>query len=202
MLLDLSLKRQFVSRKKDLYGIFRNYGIRFFIGIFFFCAVFVFSDFSIAADTVGYINIQRIIQESTLGQKVAKKFYADFDKSRILVKQEIDKLEKLKQELQAKADKKNGEWRKKKIAEIQEAYDKYESMKAWVENSLVDKNSELIKKILKNANPFVEKVARSRGYAIILKEPNSIGFLDPRVDITDEVLKSMGTAEKAGEIKK
>ena len=36
-----------------------------------------------------------------------------------------------------------------------------------------------------------KKVAKRNGYTIILKDPNAIGYLDPAVDITDEVLKEL-----------
>jgi len=37
----------------------------------------------------------------------------------------------------------------------------------------------------------LKRVAKKRKYTIILKDPKADGYLDPSVDITDEVLKGL-----------
>jgi outer membrane protein len=50
---------------------------------------------------------------------------------------------------------------------------------------------QLVAIILGKANDILKNVAKKKKYSIILKDPNSIGYLDPDVDITDLVLKEL-----------
>jgi outer membrane protein len=50
---------------------------------------------------------------------------------------------------------------------------------------------QLVSIILEKANDILKKVAKKKKYTIILKDPKTIGYLDPDVDITDLVLKEL-----------
>jgi len=45
--------------------------------------------------------------------------------------------------------------------------------------------------ILQKADDVLKKVAKRKKFTIILKDPNAIGYLDKKVDITDDVLKEL-----------
>ena len=44
---------------------------------------------------------------------------------------------------------------------------------------------------MKRADAIMRTIADQRGFTIVLTDPEAIGYVDPAVDITDEVIKAL-----------
>ena len=64
-------------------------------------------------------------------------------------------------------------------------------MVADVKEDILLEDRELVSIILQKADEILNKVAKRLNYAVILKDATAIGYLDPGVDITDEVIKEL-----------
>jgi outer membrane protein len=143
-----------------------------------------------AWDKVGYINLQRLVNESKMG-KAAK---ANIEKMRQEKQAEIDSQLKEIQDLKALIEK-NGalmgeENKAEKVEELQRMYKNYKRMVADAKEELASEDSKLVSTILEKADGVLKQVAKKEKYSIILKDPDAIGYLDPKVDITDAVIRS------------
>jgi outer membrane protein len=81
--------------------------------------------------------------------------------------------------------------KRNKIEKLRSAYKEYQRLLADAKEDILREDRELVSIILKKADGVLKKVAKKRKYTIILKDPKAIGYLDPSVDITDEVLKGL-----------
>lgn len=151
----------------------------------------VFSTTTIAADKVGYINLQRLVNESKMG-KAARN---DIQKMRQGKQAELTKRLKEINELRDLINKEGNNMdpreRKDKIEILQKAYKEYQRLVADAKEDLTREDRELVAIILQKADGVLKNVAKKNGYAIILKDPNAVGYLDPKADITDLVLKEL-----------
>jgi len=155
----------------------------------------IFAWFSIMActttyawDKVGYINLQRLVNESKMG-KLAK---SNIEKLRKEKQAEIDRQQKKIQELDA-IIKKNGDLmgalnKAEKTEELQRLYKNFKRMVADAKEELANEDGKLVATILEQADGVLKQVAKNKKYSIILKDPDAIGYLDPKVDITDAVI--------------
>jgi outer membrane protein len=151
----------------------------------------VWSGALLGADRVGFINLQRLVSESQMG-KAAR---ADIQKLR---KDKEKMLADTLKEINERKDRLSKDWdkldprdRRDKQAELKRTYEDYQRLVADAKEDLLREDREVVAIILKKADPVLKKVAKKNKYTIILKDPNAIGFLDPSVDITDEVLKML-----------
>lgn len=157
------------------------------------CVVFALTLCAVshAGDKVGFINLQRLVNESTMG-KAAR---ADIQKMRKqreeIVSNKLWQVNNLKSLLTEQGVSMDPVEKRNKIDKLRSAYKEYQRLLADAKEDILREDRELVAIILKKADGVLKKVAKKRKYTIILKDPKAIGYLDPSVDITDEVLKGL-----------
>lgn len=139
---------------------------------------------------VGYINLQRLVNESEMGKDARK----DLAKLRENKEKAVAKLQKevtdLRDEIN-KNPKMSTEERQKKAEELQKLYKEYQRLVQDAKEDIVREDRQLVQIILEKADGVLKTVAKKKGYTMILKDPNAVGYLDPSVDITDDILKEL-----------
>ena len=144
-----------------------------------------------AGDKVGFINLQRLVNESRMG-KAAR---ADIQKMRKqreeIVSNKLWEVNNLKALLSEKGVTMDPVEKRNKIEALRRVYKEYQRLLADAKEDILREDRELVAIILKKADGILKQVAKKRKYTIILKDPKAIGYLDPSVDITDEVLKGL-----------
>jgi len=164
--------------------------------IVFICISFLTCTTTYAWEKVGYINLQRLVNESSMG-KTAK---ANIEKMRQRKQTEIDSQLKDIQDLKTRIEKNGalmGEERKTaEVEKLQRKLKTYKRMVADAKEELANEDSKLVSTILEKADSVLKQVARKEKYTIILKDPDAIGYLDPKVDITDLVIQAFNKQVK------
>ena len=144
-----------------------------------------------AGDKVGFINLQRLVNESKMG-KAAR---ADIQKMRKqreeIVSNKLWEVNNLKSLLTEKGASMDPVEKRNKIEALRSAYKEYQRLLADAKEDILREDRELVAIILKKADGVLKQVAKKRKYTIIIKDPKAVGYLDPSVDITDEVLKGL-----------
>lgn len=140
---------------------------------------------------VGYINWQRLVNESNLGKLAVKEIEKLAQKRQIVINQKIKKINEIKIDLQTPVDKSKETARKDKIDELNNLIKSYNRMKADAQEEINKERKEMVAMILKKADEPLKKVAKKRKFTMVITDSKVIGYLDPSVDITDAVLKEM-----------
>ena len=144
-----------------------------------------------AADKVGYINLQRLVSESKIGQEARE----DIQKMRKAkeedLKKRLESLNQMKDELNRNWDELDPRDRRDRRAALKRAYEDYQKIVNDAKEDILREDREVVAIILQKADGVLKTVAKKNGYTIILKDPNAIGYLDPEVDITDDVIKAL-----------
>jgi outer membrane protein len=153
--------------------------------------LWVLSAVSHAEDRVGYINLQRLVNESAMG-KAAK---TDIEKMRsekeAMLKNKLKEVNDLKDFINKEGDKMDAATRRDKAKALNKANKEYQRLVDDAKEDLTNEDNEVVAIILQKADDVLKKVAKNKKFAIILKDANAIGYLDPSVDITDDVLKEL-----------
>ena len=147
---------------------------------------------SYAADgKVGYINLQKLVSGSKMGQKAKK----EIQKLRLEKQAVIDKkgrdIKKFQKFLNEEGDKMPPREKQRKLEGLQKAYKEYQRLVADAKEDITREDKQLVSIILDKADGALKKVAKKYRYTLILKDPNAIGYLDPNFDITDLVIKEL-----------
>ena len=156
-----------------------------------FVVTAIFGNVVVAADKVGYINLQRLVNESEMGQAARQEILKMRKEKEQAVAVKLQEINRLKEILNDKNKKLSTAERRDKLEALQKAYKEYQRMVADAKEDIVREDRQLVSIILNKADGVLKKVAKRKKYTIILKDPNAIRYLDPDVDITDEVLKEL-----------
>ena len=156
-------------------------------------AVFVFFPAAqgLAQDPVGFINVRRLVIESDIGKKAQAELAALHQRKQAQVAQKMNELNDMKQKL-------NDQWvsltpvaQFERTHDYQRAVRNYERLMEEVREDLEAQDRVLVQRVLAEAEEVVISVAKSRKFTVILKDPNVLGFLDPSVDITSDVIREL-----------
>ncbi len=144
-----------------------------------------------AASKVGYINVQKIVSESNIG-KIAK---TDVDKLKEEKEAELKKsaeaINDLKTALEKGKDSMSADDLRARAGKLQDMVKEHKRLVSDVKEEIQRKDRELVVMILQKADAVLKKVAKKGKYTMIIKDPNAVGYLDPEIDITDEVIKEL-----------
>ncbi|RJR49615.1 MAG: OmpH family outer membrane protein [Desulfobacteraceae bacterium] len=151
---------------------------------------------SLAQEKVGYINLQKLVSESKIGQKAKAELEALRKKKQADVTRKQQEVTKLRDLLTKGGDKMQPKERAAKQDEFQKANKEYQRMLADARQDIQKEDRELVSSILAQADPILKDVAKKNKFGIILKDPNAIGYLDPALDITDKLIKELNDKAK------
>jgi len=156
--------------------------------------IFLSLAFCSAADTaerVGYINLQRLVNESKMGKEAKEDIRKLRKEKEDLLALKLKEINKLKQDFNNAENNMTVRQKRAKLEVLKRAYKDYQRLVADSKEDIVIGDRELVAIILEKADSILKKVAKEKNFTIILKDPNAIGYLDPKVDITDDVLREL-----------
>ncbi len=146
---------------------------------------------SSAEGKVGYINLQRLVNESRMGQAARNELQKIRQEKEALVGVELRKVNALRELIDKAGDKMSPQEKREKLLALQEVNKAYQRLVADVKEDILREDRELVRIILQKAEGVLKKVAKRLNYAVILKDAAAIGYVDPAVDITDEVIREL-----------
>lgn len=150
-----------------------------------------------AADLkIGYIDLQKAIQETSAGKKAKKELEKEFNsKKEELTKREAN-IKKMQEDFEKKKSVLADEAKQAKASELQGEMMKYRDLLGQSQLNIQKKEQELTKPILDKLQEVIDKVAKEGGYTMILeKSEQSVIWAKKDIDLTDEIVKAF---EKTG----
>ncbi len=139
---------------------------------------------------VGYVDLQRALNESKAGKKAKAEFKAKVDKLEKQLRGQKEELDRIKRELERKAVVMRPAERRKLEGDFEH---KQLDLKRKFEDSQVElqrKDAELTGKILKGLQAVVQELGEKRGYDLILElGTGPVLYYKKADDLTEEVMK-------------
>lgn len=142
-------------------------------------------------DKVGFVNLQRLLDESAEGRAAGAGYQKELEQKKADLQTRFKEVERLRLLLENEGPRMTEDKRSDLIMQYDRTASEYERLFRETEDEMRRKNGELIVEVLKKADPIMREIAKERDYSMVIKEPNSLGYLNPRVDITSEILKRM-----------
>lgn len=149
---------------------------------------------ALAEFKIGFVNGQRVVQESPQAKKAKQKLEKEFEKR----DQELQQISKRLQGLQESIEK-NGVTmaesdRRAKEREFNELNRDFQRKQREFREDLNLRQNEEMAGIFERANKIIRQIAEAEKYDLIVQEAV---YFSPRIDITDKVIKALGDAAAA-----
>lgn len=144
-----------------------------------------------AADAkVGFVDMQKAVQATAAGKKAKAELEGEFEKKKKdLQKKEAD-LKKMGEDLEKKKGVLSEEALGKKQAEFQDEMMKYRDQVGKSQLEIQKKDRELTQPILDKMRKVIEKIAKDKGYSLVVENNAGILYAAKENDLTDEVTKA------------
>jgi outer membrane protein len=153
-----------------------------------------------AADKVGYINLQRLVNESEMGKSARNDILKLRGEREALLRDKLKEVNDLKDYINKEGNKMGPNEKRDQVQKFNRAYKDYQRLLTDAREDIANEDKNLVAIILQKADDALKKVAKKKNYAIIIKDPNAIGYLDPDVDITDDVLKELNKKPQSSNV--
>ncbi|MNK26216.1 Chaperone protein Skp precursor [compost metagenome] len=144
-----------------------------------------------AAETkIAFVDMQKAIQATSAGKKAKAELEAEFNKKKKeLEKKEAD-LKKMGEDLEKKKSVLSEEALGKKQAEFQEEMMKYRDVVGKSQNDIKKKEFDLTTPILEKMKKVISKIAKDKGYSMVIENSQMVLYATADSDLTNEVVKA------------
>ncbi len=146
-----------------------------------------------AEGKIGAINIQKILNDAPQAAKAKKKIEKDFEKR----DQDLQRLSKQLQGMQESLEKNAVTMaesdRRNKEREFNELNRDFQRKQREFREDLSQRQNEEMAAIFERVNKIIKQIAEAEKYDIIFQEA---AYVNPRIDITDKVIKVLGDGTK------
>ncbi|AGH95133.1 OmpH family outer membrane protein [Pseudobdellovibrio exovorus] len=143
---------------------------------------------------IGYVDVQRAIEQSSIGKKAKDEMKKEADKrNKDLEKRKTD-IDKMREDIEKKRAVLTEEAFTKRAQELQEEMQKFNQLAAKAQGELQKKESDLLEPIVKKMRTVIEKIAKDKGFSMVLQSnPNAqiVLFSTADSDLTEDVIKAV-----------
>ena len=161
-------------------------------------SLMLFANLAAAQDRVkiGFIDVQRAINESVAGKRARDRFQSQVKKAETDLVKEKQELERLKSELDKKSLLLKDDERRNLEADLQRRAVNYQRAMGDQQQELRQKEGEMTGDILKELEKIVTEVGKADKFTIIL-ERSQILYSDQATDITNKVIEVFNSRSKS-----
>lgn len=146
---------------------------------------------SMAESKVGYVDVQKAIQATAAGKKAKESLDGEYQKRKTQLDKKKADIEKMGQDLEKKKSVLSEEVLGKKQMELQEEMMRFQKTVGENQLEIQKKEEELVKPILNKMKGVIEKVAKEKGFSLVLEnKTQSVLFASKDADLTDDVVKA------------
>lgn len=159
------------------------------------CFLFAFALTAAAEGRIGFVNSQKIMNESPQATRAKKRIEKDFEKRDQDLQRIAKQLQGLQEALEKNALTMAESERRTKEREFNDLNRDFQRRQREFREDLTQRQNEEMAAILDRVNKAIKQIADAEKYDIVFQEAV---YASPRIDITDKVLKALNEGSKDG----
>ena len=152
---------------------------------------------------IGYVNLQRALNEVDEGQAARERLKAQFEKSQKQLDKEQQALKAKKEELDKKRLAMDEDTLRKKMAELDQELVRVSNLYAKLQKELSEAEARATQEIFQKMQALVGQIAQQEGFTYVL-EMNEAGivYAPPSLDLTNDLVRRYNATHKVQATKK
>jgi outer membrane protein len=163
-----------------------------------FLLVFVWANPGFAADKIGFVNMQEVIQTSTAGKKAAEEFKGILAKKQDSIKAAENELKKMKDELDKQASVMTAAARSEKETTYQRKLRDYQLLVDDTNKELQRRDQEYSQKLIPEILKAVRAIGEREKYTLIMDYSTMpLPYHDKAADVTKKVIEEYNKQQNA-----
>lgn len=142
----------------------------------------------LAQSKIGFVDTERILRDAVPAQRAQKKIEAEFAKRDQEMARMADQLKRLQDDLEKNSVTMTENQRRNKERDFGEMNRDFQRKQREFREDLNQRRNEELAQVLEQANRAIRALAEQEKYDIIFQEA---AYANPRIDITDKVIRAM-----------
>ncbi|MDO8932933.1 MAG: OmpH family outer membrane protein [Rhodocyclaceae bacterium] len=142
---------------------------------------------------IGFVNGQRVINDSPQAVKAKKKLEKEFEKRDQELQKMAKQLQGMQENLEKNAPTMAESERRNKEREFNDLNRDFQRKQREFREDLNLRQNEEMASIYENINKIIKKVAETEKFDLIVQEAV---YFSPKIDLTDKVIKALGDGSK------
>jgi outer membrane protein len=138
---------------------------------------------------IGYIDLQRALEETDEGKKAKSKLKADFERKQKELDARQEDLKKKKADLDRQQAILKPEALQAKAQELQQGVVQLQETYVRLQKDLQEKESQETGKIFKKMQAVIAQIAQADGVTYVLERNSGILYAPPSLDLTNELIR-------------
>ena len=143
---------------------------------------------ALAQGKIGVVQIERIVRDSQPALRAQKKLEAEFAKREAELGKVADQLKRVQDELEKDSVTMPEATRRNKERDFNTMNIEFQRKQREYREDVNQRRNEELGQVIEMANRIIRQIAESEKYDIIFQEA---AYANPRIDITDKVIKAM-----------
>jgi outer membrane protein len=143
---------------------------------------------ALAQAKIGVVQIERIVRDSAPALRAQKKLEAEFAKREAELGKVADQLKRQQDELEKDGVTMSESQRRNKERDFNDMNREFQRKQRDYREEVNQRRNEELSQVIENANRIIRQIAESEKYDIIFQEA---AYANPRIDITDKVIKAL-----------
>ena len=143
---------------------------------------------ALAQGKIGVVQIERIVRDSQPALRAQKKLEAEFGKREGELAKVADQLKRMQDELEKDGVTMSETQRRNKERDFENINREFQRKQREYREDVNQRRNEELGQVIEQANRIIRHIAESEKYDIIFQEA---AYANPRIDITDKVIKAM-----------
>lgn len=140
---------------------------------------------------IGYVDMQKAIQETAAGKKAKKELEDEFNKKKKDLEKKEAEIKKKHEDFEKRSMAMNEDARGKAQAEIRGEMGKYQENAAKAQMEIQKKERDLTQPIVTKLRSLLEEIAKKEDFTVILeKSENSVMWAKKDIDLTERLIKA------------
>mgnify|MGYP001588523419 CR=1 FL=1 len=143
---------------------------------------------ALAQGKIGVVQIERIVRDSVPAVRAQKKLEAEFAKREQELSKTADQLKRVQDELEKDGVTMPEAQRRNKERDFNELNRDFQRRQREYREDVNQRRNEELAQVIDQANRIIRQIAEQEKYDVIFQEA---AYANPRIDITDKVIKAM-----------
>ena len=139
---------------------------------------------------IGYVDLQRALNEVDEGKKAKKRLKKDFEKKQAALNKQQEKLKEMQKELETGGMMLSEEAKRQKAMEFQKGMYELQQTYMKLQGELAQDEAKATKKIFDKMGVIIEEIAKEKGVDLVLERTESaVLYAKDDMDMTGELIK-------------
>ena len=137
---------------------------------------------------LGYVDIQKALNICLAGKDAAEKLNKELEKAKTKYESQAEELKREKDTLERQGPLLEEMVLQDKMRDFRAKYREWERFRQDTENDIKQQHNQMVDKISKEIIDIADQMGKEYGYTLIV-ERSLVPYIDPSLDITEEVTK-------------